>query len=1025
MKELNFYLCLAIVLILLPFVSQAQQPNNANSKPPKLTVLKEKEIPANGELRPVDQQVVDKKLKTPTEQLRSLSAYDYESVPGDPLGVKIYTLRNGMKLYMSVNDNEPRIYTNIPVRAGSKHDPAETTGLAHYLEHMMFKGTDKIGSLNWRKEKELLQEISDLYEQHRFETNPDRRKAIYTQIDRVSNEAAKLVAANEYDKMVSSLGARGTNAYTSVEQTVYVNDIPSNELERWMQLESERFKQVVLRLFHTELEAVYEEFNIGQDNDGRKVYSTINELLFPSHPYGTQTTIGKGEHLKNPSHVKIQEYFNTYYKPNNMAIVLAGDFNPDQAAAWAEKYFGSYQPAPIPPFGFERQPELKEVVKKEVFGQQAAYVQMAWRFAGANSADADYLAMIFRILANGKAGLIDLDLLQKQKVLEGYAYASTMEDFSVFQMYGKPREGQSLEDVEKLLLAELEKVKRGEFDEWLMEACIKDLKLSEIRSNENNTARSRQMTNAFITGVKWEDYVNRFSRLEKLTKADIVRFANEHFKNNYVVVYKRVGDDPNVFKVDKPSITPVSLNRTEVSEFTKNFLAEKSPRLEPVFVDFKKEIQTRQLKSGIEFDYIKNKDNPTFSLNYIIEMGKNSDKELAMAISYLPYLGTDKYTPDQLKQEFFRLGLDFNVNVSSERAYVTLSGLDESFNEGLKLFEHILANVKGDDEALANLVQDELLERSNDKKNKGTILRSAMFSYARYGADSPFTNNLTPAELKALTPNQLVAKIKGITSYDHNIFYYGSKEMDDVQVMLDKYHKTPAKLQPVLPAKEFKEQPTTENQVVFVDFPMVQAEIMLVSKGTEKFNLDEFIMSELYNTYFGSGLSSIVFQEIRESRALAYSANAFYGSPAKENEAHYLRAYVGTQADKMPDAIKAMQEIIEDMPYSESQIMQAVQSIQKKIETGRITKNNIYWSYRTAKDRGYDRDLRKDVYDNMKLMTPKDLQAFHQKHVKGRNYTFLVLGSKENIDMDYLRRIGKVTELSVDDVFGDKTTDRP
>ncbi|MBK8562912.1 MAG: insulinase family protein [Saprospiraceae bacterium] len=771
------YLCLTLALT-VPAIAQA--PKKMDKKMKAETM----QNPKNATLQSPDGKVVS---PAPVREPRPLS-FDYESVPGDPLGVKIYTLRNGMKLYMSINDAEPRIQTNMPVRAGSKHDPAETTGLAHYLEHMMFKGTHNIGALNWEKEQQLLADISDLYEQHRMETNPERRKAIYAQIDQTSNEAAKLVAANEYDKIVSSLGARGTNAYTWVEQTVYVNDIPSNELERWMKLESERFRECVLRLFHTELEAVYEEFNINQDRDFRKVSAVTNETLFPTHPYGTQTTIGKGEHLKNPSHVKIQQYFNTYYKPNNMAIVLAGDLDPQQAIAYAEKYFGGYMASPIPPFKYQPQPDLKEVVRKEVFGQEAAYVQMAWKGGGANSSDADYLTLIYRLLYNGRAGLIDLDLLQKQQVLEARASLTAMEDYSTFQLYGKPREGQTLEEVEKLLLAELEKIKKGQFDEWLIKACIKDLKLSEIRANESNSARAGQMTNAFILGTKWENYVNRFSRLEKLTKAEIVRFANERFRNNYVVVYKRNGADPNVFKVDKPTITPVSVNRTETSKFTEKFLAEESPRLEPVFLDFNKDIQTMKLAGGVDFDYIKNKSNPTFMLDYIVEMGKNSDMELAMAINYLPYLGTEKYTADQLKQEFFKLGLDFSVNVTDERAYVTLSGLDESLDEGIQLFEHILANVKGDQKALDNLVADELLRRENDKKNKTTILRSAMASYARYGKESPFTNNLTPEQLKSLTPEALVEKIKGLTGYEHRAFYYGSKEMKEVANLVESHH---------------------------------------------------------------------------------------------------------------------------------------------------------------------------------------------------------------------------------------------
>jgi len=288
---------------------------------------------------------------------------DFKTVDGDPLNALIYELDNGLKLYLSVYKDAPRIQTMVAVRAGSKNDPASATGLAHYLEHMLFKGTSKIGSLNWEEEKVMLEQISDLYEQHREETDPAKRKAIYAEIDAVSNKAAALVSTNEYDRMITSLGAKGTNAFTSLERTVYINDIPSNELEKWFYLESERFRECVLRLFHTELEAVYEEFNIGQDNDNRKLFFGILEELFPNHTYGTQTTIGKGEHLKNPSHVLIQDYFQKYYIPNNMAIILSGDFDPDKVVEMAEKYFGDY--------------EKKEKERRQQAAQQAQQAQRA------------------------------------------------------------------------------------------------------------------------------------------------------------------------------------------------------------------------------------------------------------------------------------------------------------------------------------------------------------------------------------------------------------------------------------------------------------------------------------------------------------------------------------------------------------------------------------------------------------------------------------------------------------------------
>ena len=944
--------------------------------------------------------------------------YDFETVIGDPIGVKTYTLRNGMKLFMSINKNEPRIYTNIAVRAGSKQDPVETTGLAHYLEHMMFKGSNQIGALDWENERIVLKKIADLYEQHKAETDPSVRKAIYAQIDSISNLAAKLVAANEYDKLVASLGAKGTNANTWHEHTIYVNDIPSNELERWLELESERFKMVVLRLFHTELEAVYEEFNIGQDNDGRKVQQALLGALFPTHPYGTQTTIGKGEHLKNPSHYNILKYFDTYYVPNNMAIVFSGDLDPDKTVALVEKTFGSYKPKDIPPFKYEEQPILRGVQKREVLGQQAAYIQLGWRLGSAASGETDMASMVTSMLYNRQAGLIDLDLVQQQKVLEASAGLMNLADYSGLMLYGRPREGQTLEDVEHLLIEQMNRIKKGDFPDWLMSAVVKDYKYSLTKSFENNAARVNSITDAFIKGVSWENYIGRLERISALTKEQIVAFANKNFNDNYVVVYKKAGTDPSVLKVEKPKITPVTLNRKDKSTFSTEFLKQESLPLKPEFVDFKKAISTTKLKSGIKLDYIKNETNETFSLYYIVEMGKNSDKTMALAISYLPFLGTDKYTAAQLQQEFYKLGLSFDVFSNDDRSYVTLSGLEESFTEGVKLFEHILKNVKGDDKALKNLIADILAKRENDKKDKRIILRSAMASYAKYGKISPFTDALTTDELNFLTANVLVEKIKGLATYDHRIFYYGTKPQTDVAKVLDKEHAVPRKLKPLYAAKDFPELPTDKNKVLFVHFPMVQTEILMVSKGTPQYAVDEQIMSTFYNNYFGAGLSSIVFQEIREARALAYSANAYYSTPSKYDRGHYLNAYVGTQPDKLKDAISAMSDIIENMPVSETQIEQARQSVLKTIESERITKANIYWTYRNNIDRGIENDIRQSIYEVISTTTADDLREFQQKFVKGRHYTILVLGDRSKLDFAYLQSLGEVKELSLEEVFG-------
>jgi len=346
----------------------------------------------------------------------------FKSVAGDPIQVQQYTLSNGLQLFLTVNKDEPRVYTEIAVRAGSKHDPADTTGLAHYFEHMMFKGTDRLGSLDWPKEKAILDQIELKFEAHRQEHDPAKKKELYAEIDRLSFEAAKLAAANEYDKLVSAIGAKGTNAYTWVEQTVYVNDIPSNELERWFELESERFRRPILRLFHTELETVFEEYNISQDKDFRKSLKAMQETLTPTHPYGTQTTLGRGEDLKNPSQTNIYNFFDQYYVPNNIGIIMSGDFDPAVVVKLAEQHFGSWTAKPIPPFKFEEQAPLRQRTKREVYGHEAPWIELGWRFPGASSEESAILPLIAGILHNYQAGLFDVNLIQKQLLLEAYAY---------------------------------------------------------------------------------------------------------------------------------------------------------------------------------------------------------------------------------------------------------------------------------------------------------------------------------------------------------------------------------------------------------------------------------------------------------------------------------------------------------------------------------------------------------------------------------------------------------------------------
>ncbi|MCB0401466.1 MAG: insulinase family protein [Flavobacteriales bacterium] len=942
--------------------------------------------------------------------------YDYETVENDPLNTLIYTLDNGLKIYMSVNKDEPRIQTNIAVNTGSKQDPSDATGLAHYLEHMLFKGTSEIASLDWETEKSLLKQISDLYEKRRGIEDEAERKAIYHQIDSLSGEAAKYVVPNEYDKMISSLGAKGTNAYTSLERTVYVNDIPSNEFEKWLTIESERFSELVLRLFHTELEAVYEEFNRGQDSDWRLAYYTMMSALFKNHTYGTQTTIGTSDHLKNPSMEKIHEYFNTYYVPNNMAIILAGDLDPDQTVDLIKKYFGEYQTKKVPEFTFEQEEPITAPVIIDVQGTDAEWVDIGFRMPGVQDADIYKLQLMDNLLANGQAGLIDLELVKAQKVLNGYSSFNIAKDYSTFLLHATPREGQTLEEAKSLLLGELEKIKKGEFEDWMLEASIKNFKLQDQRNNEHNSYRTYKMTNAFILEQDWSEVAGVNDKLSKLTKKDIVDFANTYFHDNYVVVNKRTGKRDNV-KVDKPAITQVTLNRDTTSAFAKKIETMEATRMQPIFDDYKKDVIQDELNHKVPFYYVENTTNEIFTLNYILDMGKFSDKELALAVKYLEYLGTDQYSAADLQTELYKLGLSYSVYAANERVYVSLSGLEESLNDGVKLFEHILSNVQPNQEAYDNVVQDILKERADEKLSKWNIFYGAMLDYGKYGPESPQKHILSETELKAIDVTSLVNKIKGLTSYEHYVYYYGRKDKDEVKNIINEHHQTPEELIALIPAKTFPELEMEKNRVYFVNHDMVQSEVMMLSKAGP-YNKDLAATTNVFNEYFGSGLSSIIFQEIRESKALAYSAYSYFSTPEKLDQSHYVRAYIGTQVDKLGDAKKAMIELMNNMPEVGDQFEDAKLAALKKIETSRTKRSSLFWKYIRAKELGRDYDLNTEIYPAIQGMQLTDLKGFFDAQIKGRTYTYLVIGNKDLVDVNVLKEMGEYKEVSLEELFG-------
>jgi len=943
------------------------------------------------------------------------SQYSYETVKNDPTKTRIYTLDNGLKVYLSVNKDEPRIQTYIGVRVGSKNDPAETSGLAHYFEHLMFKGTQNFGTSDYEAEKPLLDKIEQLFEKYRSTTDDAARKAIYAEIDEISQEASKIAIPNEYDKLMATIGANGTNAFTSFDVTAYTENIPSNEIENWAKIQFDRFSNPVLRLFHTELETVYEEYNMSLTRDTWRVYDTLMYALFPNHPYGTQTTIGTQEHLKNPSIINIKNYFDTYYVPNNMAIIMVGDFNPDEVIKIIDQYFGKMERKELPEFKAEPQQPITEPVIKEVIGLETAKVAIGFRFPAANTEDVKILELVDYMLTNGKAGLMDLNLIQKQKVLKASGMLDALAEHSIYYLEGTPKENQTLDEVKDLILEQLDLLKKGEFDDDLLQAVRNNFKLERYYQQQYPWYTAYKLLNSFINNSPWKDEVGKLDYQAKITKQDIVDFCNKYFQNNYAVVYKREGK-PNDKKIEKPTITPVSANRDEESAFLAEMKARTVKPIEPVFMDYSKDLSKLTVNNNIPLLYKKNDINPLFSLYYVFEMGNNNDKALGAAFKYLDFLGTSKHTAEEIKSQFYKMACRFSVFAADDRVYVVISGLSDNFEQAIDLLEERLADAQADMDIYNTLVFDIMKERADAKLNQQTNF-SRLRNYAMWGAFSPATNLLSKVELETMDPEELVNRTKKLKNYEHTVMYYGPLSEKHIIKLLNNKHVVAENLMPVPEKAKFVQQEVTENSVLLAEYDAKQIYMSMVSKcGNFDKNIEP--IRSLYNEYFGGGMSSIVFQEMREARGLAYSAWAGYTRPGKPQYAYYLYSFIATQNDKMMDAIGAFMEILNDMPQSQKAFDIAKENMITNIRTERILREDILWSYLDDTEFGYTNDSRKDIYDNVQNMTLENVKTFQEEYVKGRPYTYCILGDSKDLDLKSLEKIGKIKKLTKEEIFG-------
>ncbi|WP_288764119.1 M16 family metallopeptidase [uncultured Weeksella sp.] len=933
----------------------------------------------------------------------------FQSVENDPTKTRIYTLENGLKVYLSRNENEPKIQTYIAVKTGSNNDPETTTGLAHYFEHMMFKGNSKIGALDWEQEKKYLDQLEELFEVHRNTKDLAAKKEIYQEIDRLSYEASKLVVPNEYDKFTSIIGASQVNAHTAYDETVYYNTIPKNELKKWLDLEFCRFSEIALRLFHTELETVYEEYNRSQDNDGRLIFNTLMKLQFPDSKYGTQTVLGNPEDLKNPSMRAIKEYFHQYYVANNMAIIMVGDLEYEPTIEAIKATFGQLPTRSVPQQYRAKEKPMTRNISQDVHSPSAERVQFSFRLNGANSTDIPYLKLLDVLLNNSIAGLMDLNINQQQKAQTVGSGNSIFRDYSLHLFAGSPKTGQSLEEVEKLILDEIENIKNGNFDQWLLQAVVNDYKKSRVKNWLKPSSLGSTLYRSFINDQAWENVVNELEVMQKITKEELMEFVKKNYQYR-VTIYKREGENNTLNYVESPNITPIEINRKEESEFFSSFKKKKSKPIEPQFIDFDQMIKKDKI-AHFPFYHIQNPHNEMVQVYYIFEAGQDHDSLLNFSLGMLSFAGTKNYSPEEFKKTCYKYGVDFNFQAGNERSILSINCLEENLEKALHLFDELLYHFTFDQERVEEYKSQLIKNRENAMQNRSKI-NNALYMWAKYGPNNRQRNMYKTNKIHTLEREDFEQCLHHFTACPKEIFVYGSNRNHVKRLLLQQIHPSVKQT----PAKRIFSQDASNGTIYFVPYEMVQTDLNFVSRD-DLFDPKKIAYAMMFNELIGSGLSSIVFQEIREAKSLAYSARAYYETGNTCQDYSYVTASIGTQPDKMVDAIKSMNTILNKMPNAKIQFQAAKTSIIKSISSKRYQQADIFFYWMSMKDKGISFDYRKEILSTIERMSIEDFDIFYQQHIVPKNQNLAIMGKREEV-VPRLEELGlSVEEKSIEELF--------
>lgn len=930
------------------------------------------------------------------------------------LKVKNTKLDNGLTVVMCEDHSSPQAYGAVYVHAGSKNDPLEATGMAHYFEHIMFKGTDKIGTINWEAEKVYLDSIDIMYDKLHETTDLDERAAIQQKINELSLASTEYAIPNEVDVILTKMGGEGLNAGTAYDQTMYFNSFPANQIGKWMDVYVERFRYPVFRLFQSELETVYEEKNMYGDEPIEAFKDYMFKEIFGEHPYG-RPVIGLTEHLKNPQTSRMREFFNTYYVANNMTLILVGDFDIDEIEPMVAEKFGTWRSGEIPAQPEFTLPKFNGPTIKEVRLTPVKMGVLAWK--GVKVSDPDYLPLSIAcsLFSNGETGIMDKDMLDGNIMMAMLMPLSLEDHGANIIMYVPKLIGQSHEEAEEYIFASLNKLKNGEFSDDLFEA----IRTNMLKEREQELESLGSLANLFLElemrGMTYDEYLAETERINSITKEEIVKIANKYFGKDYLDIRSKMGF-PEKDKVDKPNWKAIEAKNTDAkSEFAKMIEAEEVPEVTPQVIEFGKDVEITKVNDCFTMFSTKNPYNDIFNLCITHNYGTIDDPDLSRAVSYWDLQGTEKMSFEELSLELQKLGAVITLSTNQSNCNVIIEGFEKDFDRILALCEEKLYNPGNDEKKKDILYEGEKMEEETMKEDASEWAQ-AVRQYALYGEKSGYLAQTPLKQWMKRSGKDLLNEINTALNYSGEVTFIGNIDNQKVIEGLKKHNLV--KNDVIKAEKKFKsEKKYTENQVFFAHNKKFRQSNIFMYVPSEILSQEDKAVCQVFNKYFGTDMYSIVFQEVREFRSLGYTAYSYFMYDYLNRKPGNLFTYLGTQSDKTNEGIDVLRGLVTDMPERIEKFNASKDALIMSRASDYVGFRSIPTTVSSWVEQGYDHDPRIETTNIIKKTEYKDVYDFYKKFVADRPIVIMMSGNKKQFDLKDLEKYGTMKELKYKEIF--------